>query len=192
PARLRRLPDKPPDGWGAFVAYLGIDEGVLPPGGALHHQVLRGRPLGDGRSVFLSLSPAWDAGRAPAGRRALTVSTHTRLAPWWDLYQNNRPGYESARQDYLARMLDAAETALPGLRDAADLVLPGTPVTFERFTRRAWGWVGGFPQTSLLRAWGPRLAPGLWMVGDSIFPGQSTAAAALGGLRVARAVMQAL
>jgi hypothetical protein len=49
--------------------------------------------------------------------------------------------------------------------------------------------VGGFPQTSLFRAWGPRLAPGLWMVGDSIFPGQSTAAVALGGLRVAGALL---
>jgi phytoene dehydrogenase-like protein len=75
------------------------------------------------------------------------------------------------------------------LRAAADLIMPGTPVTFERFTHRRWGWVGGFPQTSLLRAWGPRLSPGLWMVGDSIFPGQSTAAVALGGLRVAEAVL---
>ena len=55
--------------------------------------------------------------------------------------------------------------------------------------RREWGWVGGFPQTNLFRAWAPRLAPNLWMVGDSIFPGQSTAAVALGGLRVARALL---
>ncbi len=79
--------------------------------------------------------------------------------------------------------------ALPGIREAAGLVLPGTPVTFQRFTRRAWGWVGGFPQTSLFRAWGPRLAPYLWLVGDSIFPGQSIAAVALGGLRVARMIL---
>ena len=72
------------------------------------------------------------------------------------------------------------------------LILPGTPVTFQRFTRRAWGWVGGFPQTSLFRAWAPRLAPGLWLVGDSIFPGQSTAAVALGGLRVARTILSEL
>jgi phytoene dehydrogenase-like protein len=79
--------------------------------------------------------------------------------------------------------------ALPGLRRAATLVMSGTPITFSRFTRRVEGWVGGFPQTSLFRTWGPRLAPGLWMVGDSIFPGQSTAAVALGGLRVARALL---
>ena len=86
-------------------------------------------------------------------------------------------------------MLAAAEQALPGLRGRLHLVKPGTPVTFRRFTRREWGWVGGFPQTSLFRTWAPQLAPGLWMVGDSIFPGQSTAAVALGGLRVADAVL---
>jgi phytoene dehydrogenase-like protein len=87
-------------------------------------------------------------------------------------------------------MLDAAEVALPNLRDATSLILPATPATFERFTHRAWGWVGGFPQTSLLRAWGPRLARDVWMVGDSIFPGQSTAAVAMGGMRVARMIVE--
>ncbi len=78
----------------------------------------------------------------------------------------------------------------PGLRDAADLILPGTPVTFQRFTRRAKGWVGGYPQTNLFRTQGPRLGRGLWMVGDSIFPGQSVPAVALGGLRVAGQILR--
>ncbi|NIV29170.1 MAG: hypothetical protein GWN58_06570, partial [Anaerolineae bacterium] len=95
-------------------------------------------------------------------------------------------------QRYTERVLAAAEVALPGLREAADLILPGTPVTFQRFTRRQWGWVGGFPQTSLTRAWGPRLARGLWLVGDSVFPGQSVPAVALGGLRVARSLLAEL
>ena len=84
------------------------------------------------------------------------------------------------------------EIALPGLRDAAKLVLPGTPVTFQRFTHRYLGWVGGFPQTDLFQTLAPRLLPGVWMVGDSIFPGQSTAAVALGGLRVAQDVLDTL
>ena len=82
-----------------------------------------------------------------------------------------------------------AEIALPGIRDAARLTLPGTPVTFQHFTRRHMGWVGGFPQTSLLRTAGPRLSGRLWMVGDSTFPGQSTAAVALGGMRVAANIL---
>ena len=189
PPRLQELPAQPKDGWGAFMAYVGIAEDIVAPDAPLHHQVIVREPLGETNTVFLSLSPAWDSGRAPSGRRALTISTHTDLRPWWSLFTNDRRRYEQRKEAYLARMLNAAQKALPGLRDAADLVLPGTPVTFQRFTRRAWGWVGGFPQTSLTRAWGPKIGPGLWMVGDSIFPGQSTAAVALGGLRVAESVL---
>jgi hypothetical protein len=81
-------------------------------------------------------------------------------------------------------------TRHPWLREAARL----NPRTRRRLSvaRRAWGWVGGFPQVDLFQSWGPRLAPGLWMVGDSIFPGQSTAAVALGGLRVAQDVRLSL
>jgi C-3',4' desaturase CrtD len=188
PKRLRRLPDTP-RGWGAFMLYVGLDASVVPHDFALHHQVVVREPLGEGNIAFLSLSPAWDQGRAPTGKRALTISTHSTLAPWWQLFEGDRPGYEARKRMYTQQLLEAAETALPGFREAAELVLPGTPVTFQRFTRRRSGWVGGFPQTSLFRAWGPRLGPELWMVGDSIFPGQSTAAVALGGLRVANAIL---
>ncbi len=142
--------------------------------------------------MFLSLSPAWDVARAPENRRALTLSTHTRLDAWWQLYEHDREAYDTRKNEYTQRVLSAAAVALPKLADAAELVLPGTPVTFQRFTRRAGGWVGGFPQTHLLRAWRPKIGTGLWMVGDSIFPGQSTAAVALGGMRVARAVQREL
>lgn len=89
-------------------------------------------------------------------------------------------------------MLLTAEFALPGLRDFAEIILSGTPVTFQRYTQRKLGWVGGFPQTSLFRTLGPRVASNIWLVGDSIFPGQSTAAVSLGGLRVAEMVLKKL
>jgi C-3',4' desaturase CrtD len=190
PAPLHRLTTRPSDGWGAFVVYVGLDSAAIPQGFPLHHQILARRPLGEGNSVFASLSPARDSSRAPTGQRALTLSTHTTLDGWWELFEHDRPAYEARKAELAAKMLAATEVALPGLRDAARLVMPGTPVTFQRFTRRMWGWVGGFPQTSILRTLGPRLAPNLWLVGDSIFPGQSTAAVALGGLRVARMVLR--
>ncbi|MBN1666682.1 MAG: hypothetical protein JW862_06325, partial [Anaerolineales bacterium] len=124
----------------------------------------------------------------PAGKRAITISTHTRLAPWWQL-KNDQVTYQARKDAYTRRILAAAKRILPEVDGALDLVMPGTPHTFERFTRRAFGWVGGFPQTSLLRAWGPRLDRNLWLVGDSIFPGQSVPAVMLGGLRVARTIL---
>jgi C-3',4' desaturase CrtD len=192
PRRLRTLPSQPEHLWGAFMVYVGLDGAAVPTGFPLHHQVVLREPMGNGNTVFLSLSPDWDRGRAPQCRRTLTLSTHTELSPWWDLYEHDREAHEARQKTYTDRVLAAAEVAVPGLRDAADLILTGTPVTFERFTRRDWGWVGGFPQTSLTRAWGPRLAPGLWLVGDSVFPGQSVPAVALGGLRVARSLLAEL
>jgi phytoene dehydrogenase-like protein len=189
PARLRRLPAKPPANWGAFVVYLGMDGGAIPHGFPLHHQIIQRRPLGEGNTLFVSLSPEWDVSHAPQGKRALTLSTHTNLDSWWQLQQSNPEAYEIRQAQYTENLLAIAERAVPNLRQAAELVLPGTPVTFQKFTRRARGWVGGFQQTNLLGALGPRLEANLWMVGDSIFPGQSVAATALGGLRVAEAVM---
>ena len=190
PGSLHRLPSRPADGWGAFVVYVGLDGAIIPPDFPLHHQIILRRPLGEGNSVFASFSPAWDTGRAPAGQRALTLSTHTSLESWWQIYKQDLPAYEARKNALAAKMLAALEVALPGVHSAARLVMPGTPVTFQRFTRRKAGWVGGFPQTGLLRTLGSRLSPNLWLVGDSIFPGQSTAAVALGGLRVARMALK--
>jgi C-3',4' desaturase CrtD len=189
PSRLRRLRAFPEDGWGAFMVYVGLESSILPQDFPLHHQVIVNEPLGEGNSIFLSLSPEWDASRAPGGKRALTISTHTSLARWWQLHDQDPAAYDAQKKDFTARILEAAERVIPGLRDSADLVMSGTPVTFNRFTRRVRGWVGGFPQTSLFRSWGPRLAPGVWMVGDTIFPGQSVPAVMLGGLRVAGEIL---
>lgn len=184
--------------WGAFMVHLGLDAAALPAGAAEHHQVVvdLGRPLGEGNSVFLSISPAADASRAPAGLRAASLSTHTAVAPWWRLRRlpDGGAAYEARRQAYAEAMLGAAERALPGLRGAVRLRLPATPVTYAHWTGREAGMVGGFPQGSLWRARGPRAGLGrqlanLWLVGDSVFPGQSTAGVTLGALRVARAVL---
>ena len=185
PTRLRKLPEKPINGWGAFMLYVGIDNDHLPVDFPLHHQVIDKEPLGEGNSIFMSVSPVWDEGRAPPGKRAITISTHTQLDPWWDLNNGDQAAYHERKDQYTERLLMVAEQVLPNLRKSAELVLPGTPVTFERFTRRALGWVGGFPQTSLFSSWGPQLGPGLWMVGDSVFPGQSVPAVMLTGLRTA-------
>lgn len=181
--------------WGAFTLYLGLAAAKLPRGIAGHHQVIvdPSKPLGEGNSVFISLSDAADASRAPAGHRAATLSTHTAVAPWWQLRrEGSEAAYDERREAYAERLLAAAEQAIPGLRTAVDLRLPGTPVTFQFYTRRPWGMVGGFPQTSIFKARGPGTGlDNLWLVGDSIFPGQSTAGVTLGGMRVAAAVLHA-
>ncbi len=175
-------------GWGAFTAYIGFDGSIVPKDFPLHQQKIFGEPLGEGNSIFMSLSPEWDVSRAPSGHRTLTISTHTRLEPWWRLFSDDPARYEQKKEAFLQEIICKVEQILPQLTNAIHLALPGTPVTFQRFTRRKAGWVGGFPQKDLFQAWPARLAPGLWMVGDSIFPGQSIAAVALGGVRIAKEI----
>lgn len=195
PAALRREVARRAYGWGAFVLYLGLDARAVPADLPDHHQIITHMdgPLGEGRSVFVSLSPAWDTSRAPAGFRALTATTHTAIAPWWSLVQSDPAAYEARKQEYTERLLGAIETVLPGVRGAATLIMPGTPVTYQTWTHRHLGMVGGFPATSLLRARGPRTGvPNVRLVGDSIFPGQSTAGVTAGALRVAQDVLASL
>jgi len=178
-----------PDAWSAFCLYLGVEDGGIALDFPSHHQVILREPLGEGNSAFLSLSPVWDSARAPSGHRAVTLSTHTSPQVWWDLHRRDPAAFTGRVERYTERLLQAAEVAIPGIRSQVRLQLPATPLTFERFTLRAGGWVGGYPQTHLLRYEPARLAQGQYRVGDSIFPGQSTAAVALGGLRVAQLVL---
>lgn len=188
PKTLIRETQSRPDEWGAFTLYAGV-EGVDDLASE-HHQVIAdyAHPLGETNSIFMSFSMPGDTARAPAGFRTLTISTHTRAQDWWEL--RNTPGMQQAYEDrvalYSERMLSHAERAVPGIRNRIRLLLPGTPVTFRYFTRRHKGGVGGFPFTSLLHARGPWTGMrNAWLVGDSIFPGQSTAGVTMGALRVA-------
>lgn len=193
PESLQKETRQRPDTWGAFTLYLGVSEGVLPKQ-ADHYQIIQDptAPLGEGNSVFISISDREDTQRAPAGMRALTLSTHTRIAPWWALKQSDPEGYQSRVAQYRDRLLDGAEMSIPGLRGAVSLMLPGTPAAFYRFTRRPGGMVGGFPLTNLFKVRGPHTGiERLWLVGDSIFPGQSTAGVTAGALRVAADVTRA-
>ena len=194
PTLLKHEVKQRPATWGAFTLYLGLDADKLPAKIPDHHQIIldHTKPLGEGNSVFISLSEAADEKRAPIGKRAATLSTHTAVAPWWQLRQaDSATAYEERRQRYAEKLISAADRAIPGLSQAITLCKPGTPVTFEFYTRRPYGMVGGFPQTNIFKARGPKTGlPNLWLVGDSIFPGQSTAGVTLGGMRVATAVIQ--
>jgi hypothetical protein len=119
PPGFRRRVARMPAAWGAFTLYLGVDA-ALVDGVGLHHQVVADEgTLGEGRSVFVSVSPPWDGSRAPDGQRAVTVSTHTAVEPWWEIYRQRTPAarevYRRRRRDYADRCLALASRALPGL-----------------------------------------------------------------------------
>ena len=90
------------------------------------------------------------------------------------------------------RMTATIEARAPELLQAAHHEMSASPRTFERFTGRDFGYVGGIPRRAGLASYrdmtNPSIEPGLHMVGDSVFPGQSTLATALGGVKVAERI----
>jgi C-3',4' desaturase CrtD len=206
PPKLKRETQARSDQWGAFTLYLGVEEADvlrLPLDESSnitrqntdHIQVVGSydQPLGETNSIFMSFSAQGDTSRAPMGHRALTISTHTRTADWWALREKYgaQREYDDSVAHYSERMLDQAEKAVPGLRKRIRLQLPGTPITFKFYTRRHRGGVGGFPFTSLFNARGPWTGlRNAWLVGDAIFPGQSTAGVTMGALRVTDEVLR--
>ncbi len=195
PSSLRREVKRRGDGWGAFVLHLGIKADALPKNLPDHHQIIMDMesPLGETRSIFISFSPVWDTSRAPQGQRAVTVTTHTHVRQWWDLLERDEEAYHAKKRDYTEKIIANIDRTFPGFKNGLTLILPGTPVTYNFYTERHLGMVGGFPQTSLFKMRGPCTGiSNLRLVGDSIFPGQSTAGVTLGAMRVAEDVKRAL
>lgn len=175
--------------WSAVTAYVGVEAGVLPEDLPLHHQVLLDdrAPLGEANSIFVSLSAASDRGRARDGGRAITLSTHSDPQQWEDAYRNG--SIASLQREYAQRMLAGLERAA-GKRITPAFFELGTPHTFERYTLRYRGLVGGTPQrieSANLRARSHRSGiGGLTLCGDTIFPGQSTVGVTLSAINALR------
>jgi phytoene dehydrogenase-like protein len=191
---LRALGERVDEGWGAAMLYLTLrDDGSIPQG-ARHFELVAdpARPFTDGNHAFVSLGAA-DEGRAPAGERVATVSTHVSLRAIRALPASDQGAHLAAVQRALRETVRAQ---LPALDAAVTGVMTASPRTFARFTGRPEGAVGGVPRRAGLRAYRdlvpPPVAPGLFLVGDSVFPGQSTLATALGGVKTAERALRLL
>ena len=176
-------------GWSACMLYLQLrpDADLRPEPHHIELVADEDAPFIDGNHIFVSVSGA-DEGRAPEGARTVTVSTHVRP----DRLQADPAPVVASVQ---ARMRDTLAALAPEVHGATIHSMTASPRTWRRFTGRPGGLVGGVPRTVGLHHYtriGPRqVVPGLWMVGDSVFPGQSTLATALGGASTARAVDRA-
>ena len=173
--------------WSAFTTYAAIDADFLAGHQALFHHVLQdvNQPIHDGNNVLISLSPPNDPGYAPADCRTATMSTHVNPDEWKSLSPTE---YQVKKADYAARMSAALERAFPGVQAAIRHIEFASPRSFARYTRRTIGRVGGPPvsrRTANLMAVDPgSLGKGLWLVGDSVFPGQGTMAVVMCAMRV--------
>lgn len=188
---LSRLDTAVRSGWGAVMLYLVVrpPEGASP--NALHFDLVvdPSKPYTDGNHAFVSVAP-WSPD-VPEGRRTATISTHIDATALAALAPEARADRVAAVQE---RLRNTVQQLLPEWSVGIDHAMTASPRTFERFTKRSGGYVGGVPRRTGLRqyldAWPHEPVPGVWLVGDTVFPGQSTVATAVGGLRVAEAIVR--
>ncbi len=177
---------------GAVVVFLGVPEHEVAGPAFTHHQLMYDydRLLGDGNNMFVSVSAAGDTESAPTGYRSVMISTHCDLAPWEGL---NPEAYQARKQNAGDRLIELARRVYPELGRNAVVCEVATPRTYERFTRRPRGSVGGArlkPANANQNAVPHDLGvPGYWLVGDSTWPGLGTVACCLGSRLVAEGVL---
>ncbi len=196
--RLEQLAGQVERGWSAAMLYVLARGPAGSPRGA-HHLELVGDPSQDlieGNHLFVSISGEDEPGRAPAGLRAITISTHLPAPKLRALAAQSDGRVGAYVRAVHERMREVLAARAPEWAAGIERITTASPRTFERYTQRPGGLVGGIPRRAGLHnyggAWPRPIAPGLWLVGDTIFPGQSTLAAALGGLATGRAVAASL
>lgn len=173
--------------WSAFTGYVAIDRSAISDETPLFHQVLQSydQPIHDGNNVLISLSAPDDEGYGPPEVRLATLSTHTRPSDWVGLGTTE---YQLKKAQFRDRLLSAIRRALPGAEASLVHAEFASPRSFQRYTRRQQGAVGGPPvrrsTSNFLAVGSDVLGPGLWLVGDSVFPGQGTMATVLSAIRV--------
>jgi C-3',4' desaturase CrtD len=177
-ARLKSL-----EGWGAYLLYAGADEDAvacLPAARVLALNDWQEGAAFDAEAALFMFSAADATGRnAPPGKRAVTVSSFT-VAERWFVFHEDETEHEGQDAEALAALWARMHAALPELGAGIEVIETATPRTFYEQTRRKLGMVGGVGQSLAVfgrHALTHRTAvPNLYMVGDTVFPGQGVAA----------------
>ena len=145
----------------------------------LHHQIHLATPFPHtgSHSIFLSLSHPDDTRRCGADEGIAPVSPPIPApAP---------PRIEN-KAEIEALILQQLEAQGFFRQDEVIFYHSSTPKAWEKWTGRAWGFVGGYPQYMAIKPWqmlDARLDhKGAYLCGDSTYPGQGIPGACLSGI----------
>lgn len=176
------------DSWGAFTLNFAIEsKGKISTS---YHQIHIEKevPFCSSCSIFVSFSQPDDFAKAPIGWQTVTISTHTDIRNWENLSKEN---YQEQKTNAATFILKEFDKVFDEFRDSEKMfVSAGTPTTFEFFTNREKGFVGGIPHSvkKNLLTLPSGITPfnNLFLVGDTVFPGQGVPAVVLSALNVWR------
>ncbi len=181
--RLNNLPDPS----GALVFYSALKKEHIKKTFSNHYQFVSN----EFGSLFVSISDEGD-GRAPKGEVTLIASIFTNTKDWFDL---DKSTYLNKKNDSMKKISIELEKQFdidPENWLHRELA---TPLGFERWTNRPNGIVGGLGQNpdifGLFGLSSRTPFEGLWLCGDSIYPGEGTAGVSQSALMVARQILAA-
>ncbi|MEO0896951.1 MAG: NAD(P)/FAD-dependent oxidoreductase [Bacteroidota bacterium] len=145
----------------------------------LHHQIHLDEPLpfAGSKSIFLSWSHPDDEKRCGADELVGSISTHVPNPA--HTFIDNKEMIEEAIWRNLERV---------GLVKKEDVTYfhSSTPGSWEKWTGREFGFVGGYPQFMKVKPWHMLDArfdhKGMYICGDSTYPGQGIPGACLSGI----------
>lgn len=203
-----------------FVVYLVIDRDLGAEGFAnaniyvigdedveAHYAALEAGEMPDPPMAYVTLTSLKDPTNERLCRPGQTNLQIMTLCPadlaFWGLrdgpargerYRRN-PDYLARRDELRDRLLDVAEQAIPGLREAIVHVECATPITHERFVRSTGGTsygIAGTPEQFALNRPAYRTSVGgLYLVGASTVSAHGIAAVMSGGLGAASSILHA-
>ena len=179
--RINSLPNPS----GALVFYSALKKIHIKSIESNHYQFVSDE-LG---SLFVSISEECD-GRAPKGEITLIASLFTKTNEWFDL---DKKIYIKKKNEYLNKISTALENQFDIASENWLHKELATPLGFERWTNRPMGIVGGLGQNpdifGLFGLSSRTPFKGLWLCGDSIYPGEGTAGVSQSALMVSRQIL---
>ena len=179
--RLKNLPQPS----GALVFYSALKRENIKNISSNHYQIVS-RELG---SLFISISEEGD-GRAPKGELTLIASLFTKTKDWFNLEKSE---YVLKKKEYLKKISFELEIEFDIAPENWLHKELATPLGFEKWTKRPNGIVGGLGQNpnifGLFGLSSRTPFKGLWLCGDSIYPGEGTAGVSQSALMVSRQIL---
>ncbi len=180
-SRIQSLPNPS----GALVFYSALKKEHIKSISSNHYQFVSSE-LG---SLFVSISEDGD-GRAPIGEITMIASLFTKTKDWFNLDKND---YMNKKKEYLQKISFALESQFEIHCENWLHRELATPLGFQRWTNRPNGIVGGLGQNpDIFGLFGlPSRTPfkGLWLCGDSIYPGEGTAGVSQSALMVSKQIL---
>eukprot|EP00884_Botryococcus_braunii_P008504 jgi/Botrbrau1/17655/Bobra.0166s0083.1 len=166
--------------------HLGINAEGLPPDLDCHHLFVNSwDDLEAPQNVCIASIPSvFSPHHAPEGKAVVHAYTAGN-EPYsiWENLERNTAAYRNLKEERSQVLWQSLERVIPDIRERAELVQVGTPLTHERFLNRHRGTYGPAISAASSSFPGPNTPiKGLYRCGDSCQPGIGIPAAAASGM----------